>query len=98
MYWSPTSLWDPSQTFSTSLLLSLTFTHNLLVGSRHDLEVSKMFTEHEHLLGENRWSEMLKDPDEEEEKRVSRVFHSFYAKGRDAQNFERRFVNPYRLP
>lgn len=49
------------------------------------LEVSKMFTQHERLLGEHRWSEILKDPDEEEENRVSKVFHSFYAKGRDAQ-------------
>ena len=49
------------------------------------LEVSKTFTEHERLLGEHRWSEILTNPDEEEEKRVSQVFHSFYAKGRDAQ-------------
>ena len=49
------------------------------------LEVSKMFGKHERLLGEHRWSEILNDPDEEEEKRVSQVFHSFYSKGRDAQ-------------
>ena len=49
------------------------------------LEVSKLFTEHERLLGEHRWSEILTNPDDEEENRVSRVFHSFYAKGRDAQ-------------
>ena len=49
------------------------------------LEVSKTFVEHERLLGEHRWSEILKDPNEEEDKRVSRVFHSFYATGRDAQ-------------
>ena len=49
------------------------------------LEVSKTFKQHERLLGEHRWSEILTDADEEEENRVSRVFHSFYAKGRDAQ-------------
>ena len=49
------------------------------------LEVSKMFTDHERLLGEHRWSELLKEPSDEEEKRVSRVFHSFYSKGREAQ-------------
>lgn len=49
------------------------------------LEVSKAFTKHERLLGEHRWSEMLKDPNREEKARVSRVFHSYYAKGREAQ-------------
>jgi len=44
-----------------------------------------MFTDHERLLGEHRWSEILREPDAEEKKRVSQVFHSFYAKGRDAQ-------------
>ncbi|KAF8972766.1 hypothetical protein BDZ97DRAFT_856108 [Flammula alnicola] len=49
------------------------------------LEVSKAFTDHGRLLGEHRWSEFLKDPTEEEKPRVTQVFHSFYAKGRDAQ-------------
>ena len=49
------------------------------------LEVSKAFTAHERLLGEHRWSEILTEPNDEEKKRVSQVFHSFYAKGRDAQ-------------
>ena len=49
------------------------------------LEVFKKFTEHERLLGEHRWSEILTNPDKEQEARVSQVFHSFYAKGRDAQ-------------
>jgi hypothetical protein len=49
------------------------------------LEVSKEFTEHERLLGEHRWSEILTNPDDEEKNRVSQVFHSFYAKGREAQ-------------
>lgn len=49
------------------------------------LEVSKIFTAHERLLGEHRWSEILTDPDHEEENRVSQVFHSFYSKGREAQ-------------
>lgn len=49
------------------------------------LEISKEFTEHERLLGEHRWSEILKEPDDEEKKSVSKVFHSVYAKGREAQ-------------
>ncbi|KAF8159370.1 hypothetical protein B0H34DRAFT_400912 [Crassisporium funariophilum] len=49
------------------------------------LEISKEFTDHARLLGEHRWSEMLKAPKDEEKPRVSQVFHSFYAKGRDAQ-------------
>ncbi|KAF8972767.1 hypothetical protein BDZ97DRAFT_1752620 [Flammula alnicola] len=49
------------------------------------LEVSKAFTDHGRLLGEHRWSEFLKDSTEEENPRVTQVFHSFYAKGRDAQ-------------
>ncbi|KAF8815662.1 hypothetical protein BYT27DRAFT_7192653 [Phlegmacium glaucopus] len=49
------------------------------------IEVSKMFTDHERLLGEHRWSEILTKPGAEEKKRVSQVFHSFYATGREAQ-------------
>ena len=49
------------------------------------LEISKKFRDHERLLGEHRWSEMLTEPDNEQENRVSQIFHSFYAKGRDAQ-------------
>ncbi|KJA28270.1 hypothetical protein HYPSUDRAFT_811264 [Hypholoma sublateritium FD-334 SS-4] len=49
------------------------------------LEVSKDFEDHASLLGEHRWSEFLKDPADDEKGRTTQVFHSFYARGRDAQ-------------
>lgn len=49
------------------------------------LEVSKDFEDHASLLGEHRWSEFLKDPADDEKDRTTQVFHSHYARGRDAQ-------------
>ncbi|KAF9474822.1 hypothetical protein BDN70DRAFT_295526 [Pholiota conissans] len=49
------------------------------------LEISKDFNDHGLLLGEHRWSDFLKNPTPEEENKVTQVFHSFYARGRDAQ-------------
>ncbi|KDR80823.1 hypothetical protein GALMADRAFT_241280 [Galerina marginata CBS 339.88] len=49
------------------------------------LEISKAYTDHGNFLGEHRWADMLKEPSDEEKQSVSQVFHSFYAKGRDAQ-------------
>ncbi|KJA17583.1 hypothetical protein HYPSUDRAFT_57626 [Hypholoma sublateritium FD-334 SS-4] len=49
------------------------------------LEISRDFEDHASLLGEHRWSEFLKDPTDQEKGRVTQVFHSFYARGREAQ-------------
>lgn len=49
------------------------------------LEIDKKYPHNERLLGEHRWSEFLKKPNEEEEGKVTQVFHSLYSKGRDAQ-------------
>ncbi|KAF8808896.1 hypothetical protein BYT27DRAFT_7188409 [Phlegmacium glaucopus] len=49
------------------------------------LEIKKDFVNHEWLLGEHRWSEMLTEPSAEEENRVSRIFYCFYSAGRDAE-------------
>jgi len=56
------------------------------------LEISRLFTEHGSLLGEHRWKEILKNPDSLEKNSVTKVFHSFYAKGRDAQKDGAYFV------
>jgi hypothetical protein len=57
----------------------------LKAGNMILLEISKDFVDHGLLLGEHRWADFLKDPTPEEEPRVTQVFHSFYARGRDAQ-------------
>lgn len=49
------------------------------------IEVDKKFPHNERLLGEHRWSEVLKKPTDEEKQRVSQVFHCLYTTGREAQ-------------
>ena len=49
------------------------------------LEVSRDFEDYASLLGEHRWSEFLKDPTIDEKGRSTKVFHSFYTRGREAQ-------------
>ncbi len=49
------------------------------------LEVAREFEDSASLLGEHRWSEFLKDPTIDEKGRSTKVFHSFYSRGREAQ-------------
>ena len=59
------------------------------------LEIDKKYPHNERLLGEHCWSEFLKKPNEEEDGKVTQVFHSFYSKGRDAQKDGRFLVVPF---
>ncbi|PFH49617.1 hypothetical protein AMATHDRAFT_147311, partial [Amanita thiersii Skay4041] len=47
--------------------------------------VSKEFKEPERLLGEHRWSEFLKEPQEDEKELVSQIFYSTYTTDREVQ-------------
>ncbi|KAJ6493281.1 hypothetical protein C8R45DRAFT_989296 [Mycena sanguinolenta] len=49
------------------------------------IEIDRNYPEPERLLGEHRWSEFLKKPNAEEQGRVSQIFYSTYATGRQAQ-------------
>ncbi|GLB37881.1 hypothetical protein LshimejAT787_0409320 [Lyophyllum shimeji] len=49
------------------------------------IEVDKRYPHNERLLGEHRWSEMLKNPTDEEGGRVTQIFHCLYTTGREAQ-------------
>ena len=62
------------------------------------LEIDKKYPHNERLLGEHRWSEFLKNPHEEENGKVTQVFHSLYSKGREAQKDGRSFAEPFELP
>lgn len=39
----------------------------------------------DRLLGEHQWNEFLYNPSPDEKDRTTKIFHSFYSKGRDAQ-------------
>lgn len=48
------------------------------------IEVQRDFPP-DRVLGEHRWSEFLLNPSDEEQGRVTQIFHSLYSNGRDAQ-------------
>jgi hypothetical protein len=62
------------------------------------LEIDKKYPHNERLLGEHRWSEFLRNPSEEEEDRVTQIFHSLYTTGRAAQKDGTRASNFPLLP
>ncbi|KAJ7820584.1 hypothetical protein B0H14DRAFT_2371965, partial [Mycena olivaceomarginata] len=47
--------------------------------------IDRNYPEPERLLGEHRWSEFLKKPNAEDQGRVSQIFYSTYATGRQAK-------------
>ncbi|KAG6886839.1 hypothetical protein C0995_003989 [Termitomyces sp. Mi166 len=49
------------------------------------IEVDKKYPYNERLLGEHRWKEFLRNPTDEEQDRVTQIFHSLYTTGREAQ-------------
>lgn len=62
------------------------------------LEIDKKYPHNNRLLGEHRWSEILRNPSNEEQGRASRIFHSFYTTGREAQKDGTRRSSSLPLP
>ncbi|TDL22904.1 hypothetical protein BD410DRAFT_721962 [Rickenella mellea] len=60
------------------------------------IEVARDSKNMEKLLGAHKWSEILRDPTEEEKKFESRVFYCVFNKGRDVQKAGERFL-PFEL-
>lgn len=58
--------------------------HKPSAGSVVLLEINKK-AEHQMLLGEHKWHEMLKDPSKDDKDRVSRIYYSIYPSNRAAQ-------------
>lgn len=49
------------------------------------VEIDRTYNHFDRLLGEHRWSEFIKDPNDEERNRVSQVFYCFHNSYREVQ-------------
>lgn len=66
------------------LLLSLIRRHGQAKGIIL-VEMDRSYKHFERLLGEHTWAKFLKNPTSEEKPRMTRVYYSTYASGREAQ-------------
>lgn len=49
------------------------------------IEVKRDYDGFDHLIGEHRWNEFLRNPSDEEKEKVTRVYHCVYNSGRQVQ-------------
>lgn len=55
------------------------------------IEIKREFDSFDHLLGEHRWIDFLKNPSEEEREIVTQVFYCTYNSGRQVQKHGKSF-------